>query len=499
MKIAERVFSLEFLRVGDSARVIIGEFGAEIGEVVSTDHTFGSVRLEYSIEGDKIQSEVRLQDVERVFWVGDTVRVVAGIYLGLEGHIVQMMDDIFHICQTSTKEEVKVSKYHLDRRSLKHTLQAQLPTQQFFEPPPDPDDIQIGDVIQVLFREHIGKCGVVDWFPSGGTMLWFWDVNPMLTTGDDTNLGPPSIQVPAVMVQRMRLPPTIKFTKDRGYDVRPGDVVSVARGPEYEATGVVQSVNVPEACLTILSTRDHTITNVPIRFVMKLRNANGYRATLYNIGSEDCTVAIHGQKRTILKRPDVVTSYGMRLNGAILEGNDLVSFFPSSSITNASLSSSNVLSHWTTNPEDIDLVLNPSGPATDNRTANLNSSASDPWTVNEGDIQDNIEARAKKHGDNAETRGLFGSVFNDFGSKIYLCGSYRRASSYWNNCVSGKNKEWLVTCLDESRQSLEDGDFVTFTEVQDMTELNGCNPCKVTVKGPDTFTIGDTPDLGEYV
>ncbi|KAG1800481.1 uncharacterized protein HD556DRAFT_1439316 [Suillus plorans] len=152
MKIAERAFSLEFLRMGDSARVIIGEFGAEISEVVSTDHTFGSVRLEYSIEGDKIQSEVRLQDVERVFWVGDTVRVVAGIYLGLEGHIVQMTDDIFHICQTSTKEEVKVSKYHLDRRSLKHTLQAQLPTQQFFEPPPDPDDIQIGDVIQVLLE-----------------------------------------------------------------------------------------------------------------------------------------------------------------------------------------------------------------------------------------------------------------------------------------------------------------------------------------------------------
>ncbi|KAG1851801.1 hypothetical protein C8R48DRAFT_777751 [Suillus tomentosus] len=456
MKIAERAFSLEFLRVGDSARVIIGEFGAEIGEVVSTDHTFRSVRLEYNIEGDKIQSEVRLQDVERMFWVGDTVRVVAGIYLGLEGHIVQMTDDIFHICQTSTKEEVEVSKYYLDRRSLKHTLQAQLPTQQSFEPPPDPDDIQIGDVIQVLFGEHIGKCGIVDWFPSGGTMLWFRDANPMPTTGDDTNIGPPSIQVPAVMVQRIRLPPTIKFTKDRGYDVRPGDVVSVARGPEYEATGIIQSVNVPEACLTILSTRDHTIINVPIRFVMKLRNANvdsfnhvigkevfvvggnlkGYRATLYNIGREDCAVAIHGQKRTTLKRSDVVTSYGMRLNGAIFEGNDLVSFcdmrqksyliaqpprsitpppekiVPSSSITNVSSLSSDVLSHWTPNPEDIDLALSPSELATDNQTANLNSSASDPWTINEGDIRDNIGARAEKHGDNGSLSWLMKKEFS---------------------------------------------------------------------------------------
>lgn len=32
-----------------------------------------------------------------------------------------------------------------------------------------------------------------------------------------------------------------------------------------------------------------------------------------------------------------------------------------------------------------------------------------------------------------------------------------------------------------------------------MTDLNGCNPRKVIVKGPYTFAIGDTSDLGEYV
>lgn len=31
-----------------------------------------------------------------------------------------------------------------------------------------------------------------------------------------------------------------------------------------------------------------------------------------------------------------------------------------------------------------------------------------------------------------------------------------------------------------------------------MTELNGCEPRKVTVKGPYTFAIGDTSNLGEY-
>lgn len=52
--------------------------------------------------------------------------------------------------------------------------------------------------------------------------------------------------------------------------------------------------------------------------------------------------------------------------------------------------------------------------------------------------------------------------------------------------------------MDETRHGLEDGEFVTFSEVQGMAELNGCEPRKVSVKGPYTFTIGDTSNLGTY-
>lgn len=40
-----------------------------------------------------------------------------------------------------------------------------------------------------------------------------------------------------------------------------------------------------------------------------------------------------------------------------------------------------------------------------------------------------------------------------------------------------------MTCLDESRHGYEDGDFVTFSEVQGMTELNGSEPRKIKVLG----------------
>ncbi|KAF8076112.1 ubiquitin activating enzyme [Lyophyllum atratum] len=98
----------------------------------------------------------------------------------------------------------------------------------------------------------------------------------------------------------------------------------------------------------------------------------------------------------------------------------------------------------------------------------------------------------------AETRGLFGSAFNDFGPK-FTCVDPTGEQALTGMIVSvEKDGEGLVTCLDDTRHGLEDGDFVTFTEVQGMTELNGCEPRKISVKGPYTFAIGDTSDFGTY-
>ncbi|EIN10793.1 ubiquitin activating enzyme [Punctularia strigosozonata HHB-11173 SS5] len=98
----------------------------------------------------------------------------------------------------------------------------------------------------------------------------------------------------------------------------------------------------------------------------------------------------------------------------------------------------------------------------------------------------------------AETRGLFGSIFTDFGPK-FTCVDPTGEQPLTGMVVEiAKDREGLVTTLDETRHGLEDGDFVTFSEVKGMEELNGCEPRKVSVKGPYTFTIGDTSNLGDY-
>lgn len=96
----------------------------------------------------------------------------------------------------------------------------------------------------------------------------------------------------------------------------------------------------------------------------------------------------------------------------------------------------------------------------------------------------------------ADVYGLFGSIFCDFGEKFTCIDPTGETPS--SGIIAGIDDEGLVSALDETRHGLEDGDYVTFSEVEGMEALNGCEPRKITVKGPYTFSIGDVIGLGQY-
>ena len=96
----------------------------------------------------------------------------------------------------------------------------------------------------------------------------------------------------------------------------------------------------------------------------------------------------------------------------------------------------------------------------------------------------------------ADIFGLFGSIFTDFGKEFAVADP--TGENPVNGIVADIDSDGLVSALDETRHGLEDGDFVTFTEVQGMEALNNTEPRKVTVKGPYTFSIGDVTNLGQY-
>ena len=95
-----------------------------------------------------------------------------------------------------------------------------------------------------------------------------------------------------------------------------------------------------------------------------------------------------------------------------------------------------------------------------------------------------------------DTFGLFGSIFIDFG-KSFTVGD-PTGENPLSGIVAGIDTDGLVSALDETRHGLEDGDYVTFTEVEGMEGLNDGTPRKITVKGPYTFSIGDVSGMGQY-
>ncbi|KXL43568.1 hypothetical protein M433DRAFT_3558 [Acidomyces richmondensis BFW] len=95
-----------------------------------------------------------------------------------------------------------------------------------------------------------------------------------------------------------------------------------------------------------------------------------------------------------------------------------------------------------------------------------------------------------------DTFGLFGTIFTDFG-KNFTVGDPTGENPH-NGIVAGIDEEGLVSTLEETRHGLEDGDYVTFSEVEGMEKLNDGTPRKITVKGPYTFSIGDVSGMGQY-
>lgn len=98
----------------------------------------------------------------------------------------------------------------------------------------------------------------------------------------------------------------------------------------------------------------------------------------------------------------------------------------------------------------------------------------------------------------AQTNGLFGKIFCDFGNNFVVTDPDGEQPI---TCMIAdiEQPEGVVATVDETKHGLEDGDYVTFSEIEGMTELNGCAPIKIKVLGPYTFSIGDVNKFSKYI
>ncbi|KAL5697403.1 E1 ubiquitin-activating enzyme [Ranunculus cassubicifolius] len=78
-----------------------------------------------------------------------------------------------------------------------------------------------------------------------------------------------------------------------------------------------------------------------------------------------------------------------------------------------------------------------------------------------------------------EVRGLFGSVFCDFGPEFTVVDVDGEEPHSGIIASVNNDNPALVSCVDDERLEFQDGDLVMFSEVKGMTELNDGKPRKV--------------------
>lgn len=99
----------------------------------------------------------------------------------------------------------------------------------------------------------------------------------------------------------------------------------------------------------------------------------------------------------------------------------------------------------------------------------------------------------------SEVRGLFGSVFCDFGPEFTVFDVDGEDPHTGIIASISNDNPALVACVDDERLEFQDGDLVVFSEVQGMTELNDGKPRKVKNARPYSFSLDeDTNNYGAY-
>lgn len=99
-----------------------------------------------------------------------------------------------------------------------------------------------------------------------------------------------------------------------------------------------------------------------------------------------------------------------------------------------------------------------------------------------------------------EARGLFGSVFCDFGPKFTVLDVDGEDPHTGIIASISNDNPALVSCVDDERLEFQDGDLVIFSEVHGMAELSDGKPRKVKNVRPYSFSIEeDTTNYAPYV
>ncbi|KAJ3699537.1 hypothetical protein LUZ61_003242 [Rhynchospora tenuis] len=99
----------------------------------------------------------------------------------------------------------------------------------------------------------------------------------------------------------------------------------------------------------------------------------------------------------------------------------------------------------------------------------------------------------------AEIRGLFGGIFCDFGPEFTVIDTDGEEPRTGIIASISNDNPALVSCVDDERLEFQDGNYVLFSEIRGMTELNDSKPRKIKMTRAHSFVLEeDTTNFGVY-
>ena len=225
--------------------------------------------------------------------------------------------------------------------------------------PPEPrhEVVQPGDTAIVHWGPYKGAQALIEWMDLECTQVWIYikgreetkvpAVNLLLNSREkhiDQKIDYTMVAVNIHDIWVQRPSDTLTFSKDKGYDVCPGDSIEVARGNWFRAKGVVQTVHFEKGLLDFVFDADAQKVSliwgmfyecahlsfqitVPITFCRKITERSdlqlsrwvghdvwviggdkkGFWATLKSLGRGFSWVALQGHQLIQLKNEHIAT------------------------------------------------------------------------------------------------------------------------------------------------------------------------------------------------
>ncbi|KAI6111070.1 hypothetical protein F5141DRAFT_1063453 [Pisolithus sp. B1] len=269
------IFSSQFWREHDSVEIQEGDLRGKRGVLADVDlHKRSAVVL---CDGDAFGCN--LQELRRVFKIGDTVEVIAGPFCRETGYVVALHERtlVLVVMQPDkTSDNIEVSKFVVQSQLPEHILSLGPEDNEPRLVHPLPGDEALpGDLVRTHCGPYTGRTGIIEWISSDGKVWVFMHgkgKGKEDVLADEENPAP-SQTVVAMNVSDLHIeqpPNTLTFTKDKGYNVAVGDTVEVVRGQWHDSQGIVKAVDLTKASLDIVRPTDRVQINVPITFSCKI-------------------------------------------------------------------------------------------------------------------------------------------------------------------------------------------------------------------------------------